>query len=166
MPTRALTVAVAASVLLVALVAADAAMNRAYHLEARLGGEWVRVASLPEARLREAPAISLFPFDLNASDTVTFRIRAHNGHPWPMQSFAEVTISGRHAFSGLLEAGAFQDAEVTFDVPAAQLMEDGVAWGPERAAPGAQGRPWHPSLVLRVGGDLAHASLAIREVAR
>ena len=164
MPSRALWVALAAGVLLVAVVAADASMNRVYHLEAKLEGNWVKVASSqPEWGYGREPSLVAFP--LNASDEVPIRVTAENGHPWPLGRDVDVLVSGQTVFSGRFDAPAFGTAQHGFLVNATRLATPGHGFVPERAFPDGE-RIWTPSFVLHVGDDAYHGGLAFREVPR
>lgn len=165
MVTKALTVATAAGLLLVTVVAADATMNREYHLEARLDGNWVKVASFPDPYLRGAEP-SFVAFDLNASDRIPFRVSAHNGYPWSLQEEATVTVSGVRVFQGTLAAPPFGDVQIGFDIAAADLMRERLGHPVEGFDGTGAGPGWGSSFMVQVGGETLHGRLAFREVAR
>ena len=161
MPSRALTVALAAGVLLVAVVAVDASMNRVYHLEAKLEGRWIRVVSSDMDWTRGGEP-SLVAFDLNATDKVDFRVVAENGYPWALSEPVEVAAMNVALHSGTLEAPAFGHGETAFTLDASRILSQPAFGGGER--PGE--RFWHPSFTLRVGDDVYYGGAAFREVAR
>ena len=160
MPSRALAVAVGAAVLLVAVVAVDAAVNRTYHLEAYLDGRWVKLGSHPSAYDVAMP--SYVAFDLNASDVVPFRVSAENGYPWGLSKDVEVSAQGVLLHTGTLTAEARGTGAATFDVPASRLLSHA---GPERGGP--PGEPlWTWWLSVRVGVESFQGHLGVREVER
>lgn len=165
MPSRALTVAVAAGALLVVVVAADASMNRDYKLEAYLDGRWILVAADPaDSRLtRGIP--SFVPLALNASDEVRFRMSAHNGYPWALSREYDLVVGGVDVQRGTLDAGAFQDDVEEVAVPAATLMTQGAGYPAEKPAAG-QERFWSPQIILQVGERTLYGTLSFREVPR
>lgn len=164
MPSRALTVAVAAGVLLVATVAADASMNRTYRLEAHLDGRWIALASSPVDDLSRGMP-SLVAFDLNASDEVPFRVVAENGYPWRLSTSYDLMVGGVSLHRGALDAPAFQEAKQEFAVPARSLMTQAGGYPLEKPG-GAADRLWSPSITLEVAGEVLYGSVAFREVAR
>jgi hypothetical protein len=154
----------AAGALLVAVVAADATMNRTYKLEAYLDGRWILVASTPEdVMTREFP--SLVPLPLNASDDVSFRLSAHNGYPWSLSKDFDLTVGGVSVQRGALDASSFQDDREEFTVPASALMTQGAGFPAEKPPPGNE-RFWSPQILLEVDGETLYGSVAFREVAR
>lgn len=165
MASRALTVAAAAGVLLVAVVAVDASMNRVFHLEAQLGGNWVKVATYPYQHGSRYYEPSLAAFDLNASEQVPFRVRVENGYPWTVSEDVEVTMDGRPVHQGRLEADRFTDGVAPFAIPAQDLLRGGGAGGRPVADP-PEAPASIPHFWVRVGAVQLGGSLAFREVAR
>lgn len=129
MATRALAIAVAAGVLLVTLVIADASMNRTYHLEAQVRGEWVTLASYPfhhrDGGPYYEPVRGQARGEFNASDVVPMRLRVENGHPWGASESFVVNVLGARVHRGTLDAPARGEGEAAFDVSVATMLEQG-----------------------------------------
>jgi hypothetical protein len=166
MPSRALTVAIVASVLLVVVVAADATMNRVYHAEVFLDGRWIKVATYPwqfDPYSRGIP--SYVAFEVNASDDVPVRVRIDNGYPWAFSERFEVLSGGRVLFEGTLTAAARSEGVAETTVKAEQLFRHGYEPLPAKDTPPVD-QIWNPHLEVRVGDEIFGGSFALREVPR
>lgn len=151
MPSRPLVVAIIASVALVALLAADASMNRTLALDQRVGDGWRTVAAEPMTHDRPFVAA---PDSVAANETLTFRLRVENGHPWSYSESYRVYANGLEVASGTLEAPARGDGESTFNVRAA------AAGAAERGPPGGAG---YLELQVRIDDQYLYAGLEVRQ---
>ena len=164
MPSRALSVAIGASVLLVAVVAVDASMNRVYHVEAFLEGRWIQVATHPvtdETYARGYP--SFVTFDVNASDDVRVRLRVDNGYPWAFEERFDVLVNGEYLFDGTLTAAARSEGVAETTVKGSKLFGAGYETRP--VPNGSGGQPvWMPTFDANVGGERFGGIVYLREV--
>lgn len=165
MPSRALTIAIASGVLLVAVVAADVAMNRKYHLEAFLDGRWIIVGTYPYDIAYGRGIPSMVAFDVNASDEIPMRLRIDNGYPIAFSETFEVTTFGEQLAAGTLTAAGRGTGSAEFTVVASRLFSAGGERIPTDKADGVSA-VWHPYFSVRVGGEYFEGSLALREVGR
>lgn len=114
-----LTVATVSAVLLVAVLAVDATMNRTYKLQVQATDGWKTFAESPTGEYEYArPYASYAPQTIANNSSVTFRVFAENGYPWALDKPYEVFYQGSLVASGTIEAPARGSgtAEFTLDV--------------------------------------------------
>lgn len=152
-----LMVALAAGVLLVAVVAADAAVTRTVALEVEADDGWHTLATTDSERppsLRPGDGVLL---ERNRSDDVTFRLTVDNEVPWAYEERFTVTSHGPQVASGTLAAEARGTGEAAFTVPVEELARD--------QGPRPEDR-WFVHLDADVDGERLSGGFEIREVSR
>lgn len=132
MASRPLIVATVAGVLLVALLVADATMNRALFLDVRDGEGWRQIASdgYHESDARAHPVGARV---VDANDTVEMRLRVDNTYAWAYEDTYRAYANGVEIASGIIQAPARGQGEAVFSFAARAAADE--AGG--RAAPDA-----------------------------
>lgn len=151
-----LWVAIGAAVLLVAVVSADAAINRTFTLEVEQpDGGWATIATSDgePSRFREG-AVTV---EANRSEALTFRLRVDNEPPWSFEETYRVEASGIQVAQGTIQAPAGGQASVTFEA----TVEDLADGGPP-SKNGSELRFAH--LFVEVDGTSLFGSFHIQEV--
>lgn len=152
-----LTVALAAGVLLVAVVAVDAAVTRTVALQVEADDGWHTLATTdserpPSLRPGDGPLV-----ERNRSDDVTFRLTVDNEVPWAYEERFSVSSHGPQVASGTLAAEARSTGQGAFTVPVEELARD--------QGPRAEDRLF-VYLEAEVGGERLSGGFEIREVSR
>ena len=171
MGVKPLTLALAATVLLVVVIGADATMNRSFALDLQApsssgsGTTWRTLAEVPyryDDRSRAEPWMYGPPeLEANRSDTLTFRVRAENGYFWPLDETFRAYHNGEEVASGRLSAPARGETESSFTVPADRILGRAPV-PPDAKAPYIGG----DGLQVRVDDESLDAYLTLREVSR
>lgn len=149
-----LVVAAVSAVLLVAVLAVDASMDRSYALEVRGEDGWRSFAHHTDAY----PRGGMFggPVVVSDNSSVEFRIRVDNGMPWAMSETYDVSVYGRHVADGAIEAPARGTGVSGFTLDVQNLTEQ--SRGPEFGAGGET--LWFE---VRVGDEYLTGEVIIQE---
>lgn len=152
-----LAVAAVSAVLLVAVLAVDAGMNRTFSLDVRGVDGWVTVATSDEGRGYPRAVHSLAPVTVADNGSVEFRLRVDNGYPWTFSGTYDAHAYGEPVAQGEVSAGARSAGTATFTVDLASLTQDHL--GPRPA------REPHDRVYLEVlvDEDVVGGEVAVRE---
>lgn len=165
--TRPLSVALAAAVLLVVVVGADATMDRSLHLDRQdADGAWVTLASggeiPPEERYKMFADPTVRADDVNA--TLTMRVRVENGYPWSYDEAFVAYAQGVEVARGRVEAEPRGAGATEFEVPLRRLAGAGVETRVPDEGNGTLRPTYYGSVEVRVGRMSLQAGITVEVV--
>ncbi|HWH09388.1 MAG TPA: hypothetical protein VNX21_09320 [Candidatus Thermoplasmatota archaeon] len=155
--SRPLAVAIAAAVLLVLVVGADASMDRSLHVDRRSAdGAWATLASAGEVPPEERYApFPMGPWRVAGNESLTLRVRVENGYPWAYSEAFVAYVDGVEVARGRVEAEPRGTGTAEFEVPVER-----VAGRSERSPPGEPAM-LHGTVEVRVGRTSLHAGIPL-----